>query len=292
MRVALLADVHGNAAALRAVLTDLEEQRVDAHWILGDVFGYGPLPVTCVRMLDGLSPAVWLMGNHDLAALLLREERPMEDRAVRDLVPGNEERLIARWHADQIGIGLPEDRVETLRGAPTWQKVAPGIYAAHGAILVDDPAAGRNVTGKQSYCTANSAGCDLTLDNVRRLESGVAPRLIIVGHVHIPALGSVRFSKAPPGKVWIWQVGRRLRFNCGTPYRLEADGGDSVMLCPGSVGQPRDAGGAHLATYAVLDLETMTVDFRRIEFDLRENSAAMAPMPRNLYEQLVRSRGR
>jgi predicted phosphodiesterase len=291
MRVALLADVHGNAAALRAVLADLAEQPVDACWVLGDIFGYGPLPVTCIRMLDDLSPEVWLMGNHDLAALLIRDGRPMEDRAVRDLVPGGEERLIAEWHADQSRVGLTDSRVAALKGVPTWQKVAPGIYAAHGAVLADDPMADRNIVGRQSYCGANSVGCDLTLSNVQRLEDGIPPRLIVVGHVHVPALGSVRFPKASSGSVWNWRVGSRLRFNDGSPYRAE-EGADSMMLCPGSVGQPRDTGGANRATYAILELEELAVDFRRIEFDPKETLAAMAPMPRNLYEQLVRARGR
>jgi putative phosphoesterase len=44
----------------------------------------------------------------------------------------------------------------------------------------------------------------------------------------------------------------------------EVDGG--VVLNPGSVGQPRD--GDPRAAYAVLDLETLTVDELRVEYDI------------------------
>jgi len=52
MRVAVLADIHGNATALRAVLEDAQVQGVDTYWFLGDIMGYGPLPVTCINLLD------------------------------------------------------------------------------------------------------------------------------------------------------------------------------------------------------------------------------------------------
>ncbi|MDA8203365.1 MAG: metallophosphoesterase family protein [Chloroflexi bacterium] len=66
MRIALISDVHGNLAALDAVLSALEP--FDAVWQLGDVVGYGPEPVAVIRRLQSAG-AVGVRGNHDAAAL-------------------------------------------------------------------------------------------------------------------------------------------------------------------------------------------------------------------------------
>jgi predicted phosphodiesterase len=66
MRCLLLADVHGNLAALEAVLADAGP--VDALWCLGDVVGLGSEPEGCVERLRGLA-ALGVAGNHDLAAV-------------------------------------------------------------------------------------------------------------------------------------------------------------------------------------------------------------------------------
>jgi diadenosine tetraphosphatase ApaH/serine/threonine PP2A family protein phosphatase len=68
VRVAVLSDIHANLHALEAVLADVDAERPDAIWCLGDVVGYGPRPNECcdaVRERAALS----LCGNHDLAVL-------------------------------------------------------------------------------------------------------------------------------------------------------------------------------------------------------------------------------
>lgn len=68
MRVAVVSDIHGNLPALEAVLADVEAERPDAVWCLGDLVGYGPWPneVTAIvrERVD-----LCLVGNHDLLAL-------------------------------------------------------------------------------------------------------------------------------------------------------------------------------------------------------------------------------
>jgi predicted phosphodiesterase len=60
MRLLVIADVHGNLAALEAVLADPH----DAVICLGDLVGYGPEPAACVQRV--LSEAeVVVRGNHD-----------------------------------------------------------------------------------------------------------------------------------------------------------------------------------------------------------------------------------
>ena len=68
MRVAVISDVHGNFHALEAALEQIDGERIDAIWCLGDVVGYGPLPNECCDLVRERCD-VCLVGNHDLVAL-------------------------------------------------------------------------------------------------------------------------------------------------------------------------------------------------------------------------------
>ncbi len=69
MRYAIIADVHSNLAAFRAVLEDMEERGGVAEiWCLGDIVGYGPDPVECIRLLRQYRHRS-VGGNHDWAAI-------------------------------------------------------------------------------------------------------------------------------------------------------------------------------------------------------------------------------
>ena len=66
MRIALLADIHGNAIALEAVLADIErEGGADAFWVLGDLVAIGPDPVGVLERLSTLTNLRLIRGNTD-----------------------------------------------------------------------------------------------------------------------------------------------------------------------------------------------------------------------------------
>lgn len=66
MRIAVISDIHGNAAAFREVLKDIAQADVSAVYSLGDNIGYGPEPEAVVRMLrEHKIPSI--IGNHELA---------------------------------------------------------------------------------------------------------------------------------------------------------------------------------------------------------------------------------
>jgi predicted phosphodiesterase len=107
MRVALLADMHGNAVALRAALADLEERKPGLIVSLGDVAQGGPQPLECVELLRELGcPCV--LGNSDefLLTLDLGAE-PIEDDQRREQLLDT-----AAWSREQLGA----DGLEFLRG--------------------------------------------------------------------------------------------------------------------------------------------------------------------------------
>jgi predicted phosphodiesterase len=101
MRVAVISDVHGNLAALDAVLAAIDVDPVDAVWCLGDIVGYGPQPNECcdlVRRRADLS----LCGNHDLAV-----------RGTLDLAEFSGDAAVAAEWTQSV---LRDDALEWLNG--------------------------------------------------------------------------------------------------------------------------------------------------------------------------------
>jgi diadenosine tetraphosphatase ApaH/serine/threonine PP2A family protein phosphatase len=65
VRAAVISDVHGNLAALEAVLATVDRDPPDEFWCLGDLVGYGPEPSRCIEVVRERAD-VCLAGNHDL----------------------------------------------------------------------------------------------------------------------------------------------------------------------------------------------------------------------------------
>ncbi|ADC51203.1 MULTISPECIES: metallophosphoesterase family protein [Alkalihalophilus] len=64
MRFAFLSDIHGNATALEAVITDLNKKDVDHIVVLGDLSFRGPEPKRCLNLIRSLDASV-VKGNAD-----------------------------------------------------------------------------------------------------------------------------------------------------------------------------------------------------------------------------------
>ncbi|WP_221392134.1 metallophosphoesterase [Dyadobacter sp. NIV53] len=65
MRIALLSDIHANLPAFEAVLEDLEKQKPDAVYCLGDLVGYNVWPNQVIGLIRKHGIAT-IAGNHDL----------------------------------------------------------------------------------------------------------------------------------------------------------------------------------------------------------------------------------
>jgi putative phosphoesterase len=92
-RVALIADIHGNAIALEAVLADIDQRDVDEIVCLGDVAAGGPQPREVLERLRALGILV-VRGNAD--DWLLGEVPAEEDEDGRRL------RAIVDWARAQL----------------------------------------------------------------------------------------------------------------------------------------------------------------------------------------------
>ena len=64
MRIAVFSDIHGNVAALDAVLADIDRRSFDAVYCLGDLVGYAPFPNEVTQRMRDAQIAT-IMGNYD-----------------------------------------------------------------------------------------------------------------------------------------------------------------------------------------------------------------------------------
>lgn len=74
MKVAVLADIHGNLEAFEAVSADLQQQGADRVVCLGDNIGYGPNPEEVVGRIRQLGYTS-VLGNHEFALMDARARR-------------------------------------------------------------------------------------------------------------------------------------------------------------------------------------------------------------------------
>jgi predicted phosphodiesterase len=130
MRIAVLADVHANLPALRAVVDDVARIGADAMYCVGDVVGRGPHPNEVIEMLRGLDvPTV--QGNWDEAVGM---DRDQTGSAWAD--EGGEAAADAsmRWTAERV----TEENKAWLRQLPVSLRVeiaGRSLYFFHGTPL-------------------------------------------------------------------------------------------------------------------------------------------------------------
>ena len=93
MRIALIADIHGNRVALDAILDEVTAERVDQIICLGDIVAFGPQPAEVVARLRDLGCPV-VMGDTD--ASVLWPEAPATDETLRRLQD------VGRWARERL----------------------------------------------------------------------------------------------------------------------------------------------------------------------------------------------
>ncbi len=111
MRLGILADLHGNAPAVSAVLDALRQEKVDRLLVAGDLVGYYPLVNETLDLLREW-PAEVVLGNHD-AYLLGR--LPCSDERRHAYGLDVVDRLILPAHLDWLRT-LPFERRLTYGG--------------------------------------------------------------------------------------------------------------------------------------------------------------------------------
>ncbi len=170
MKVALIADVHSNLEALRAVFNDIESHGITRILCAGDLVGYGANPNEVIAELRGRHVEC-IAGNHD--------------RAVSRVNPTGMNAMAAaavNWTAKNINAeaaeflaGLKSHSVMEIEGTP--------LAIFHGSPRDDD---------EYLY----------EVDAVPELLEMARSRVLVTGHTHVPYVKNVsEGNMVNPGSV-------------------------------------------------------------------------------------------
>ncbi len=175
MRIALLSDIHGNLAALEAVVEDLRVRSVDQVVNLGDLVSGPLLPLETARFLQEKD---WLTisGNHE--------------RQLLTLGPGE------RGESDEYAYScLGPNELDWFRTFPATVPLNSEVFLCHGTPASDNEYFLESVLG-------NRAGLASREEIERRLGAETSA-VVCCGHTHVPR--SVRNEKGQllinPGSV-------------------------------------------------------------------------------------------
>jgi predicted phosphodiesterase len=219
--------------------------------------------------------------------------------AVRDDLPEVDE----VWAlGDIVGYGpQPNEVIARLQEMGARSVMGNHDGAAIGEVDVSwfNPDAARAITWTAGVVDANARAYLASLPEVRRegeltavhgsprdptweyiSSPGIAAaclasfetRLCLHGHTHVPIV-----FRADEGRMDVVPA------EPGDPLSVQ---GGRLLVNPGSVGQPRDGNPA--SSYAVIDTEVETVQFRRVRYDIERTQRLMreVDLPPRLVERL------
>jgi len=192
MRVAVLADIHGNLPALEAVLREVETAGVDVIVLNGDLAD-GPMPAETLDRLEELGEqAIWVRGNSDrwLADAFDGTFRPSG-------LPTNPPAEYFSWCAARIEPGH-RDRLASLPLTVTLDIDGLGPVAFCHATARDD----------NEFIVVDSP-----IAHYQAAFAGMTEQTVVIGHTHMPFdrladtrriinPGSVGLPYGHPGAAW------------------------------------------------------------------------------------------
>ena len=246
MRIAILSDIHANREAFEACLEDAARRGAERLVLLGDIVGYGAEPGWAIARARQLveAGAIIVKGNHDAAAV--SNEGGMTSAAgaaiawTRAILRPEEKRFL-----DRLPMEIEED---------------DRLYVHANA---EHPTLWRYV---------------LDAEDARRSIEAVQARVVICGHVHVPAL----YGLTAAAKLVSFRPVAEVAVPLVRPRRWVA--------VVGSVGQPRDGDAA--AAYAILDTASSEITTIRVPYDVAAAAAKIlgAGLPESLAARLFRGR--
>ena len=176
-RIAALSDVHGNVAALEAVLADVNREKPDRIVVAGDLVLNGPEPAAVVAALREASAAgaAVIAGNTDVAVADFDYAAafPWMTDGVPDAIAA-----AAEWAHDALG----EDGVEWLRLLPSERRIRTDDDTL---VLVCHASPGSQTSGFDQNLDPS-----VTIERLARTDA----RVVICGHTHLPEVRDLGFK--------------------------------------------------------------------------------------------------
>jgi len=184
LKVALIADIHGNSIALKNVLTDIQSLGgVDEYWFLGDYAAIGYDPVGVLELISKISsPKRLIKGNTD--RYLLTGELPWPKFADVEKDP-----LLVQLH---IRVAQSFAWTTGAVGATGWLSWFNQLTLEMRTELPDGTKA---LLVHAAPGTDDGLGINISTTDEELIElvSDAGAELVIVGHTHIP------FDRKVPG---------------------------------------------------------------------------------------------
>jgi predicted phosphodiesterase len=165
MRVAVLADIHGNLPALEAVLREVDEVGVDAVVLAGDLAD-GPMPAQTLDALEQLGKrAIWVRGNTDRCLA-----DAFDGSFVASGLAANAPPEYFAWCAGRIG-QAHRDRLASLPLTVTLDIDGLGPVAFYHGTARDD----------NEFIVVDSP-----IDHYRAAFAAAPEPTVVIGHTHMP----------------------------------------------------------------------------------------------------------
>jgi len=226
MRYGVIADVHGNEVALRAVLDDAAGCGVDRWWVLGDLVLFGPRPAETLQLLQSLPGVEMLRGNTD--RYVLTGQQPAPHATAADAAVSVD--LVERYGLVAAGIGW-------TRGVLCQAGLLDALKRLPGELRLDLPDGTRVLGVHASPSADDGPGIKPgpSDEQLGRLLAGCAADIVIGGHTHRAADRSIgRIRALNPGSTGIperpGEAGWLLLDLDGDPERLGAPKRDCASV--------------------------------------------------------------
>lgn len=240
--IAILADIHSNFEALKAVFRDmaptsraagiafgdarLKLRGVNEIWCLGDVVGYGPEPNQCCQLVKEKAKYC-LLGNHDAGVL-----------GGVDLNWFNIDAALAIEVNQKL---LTKTNKKFLKSLKKNQKI--------GEILL--------VHGSPQGSVFEYV---FTPGQARTAFLNFKEKICLNGHTHWPMV-----FKKTQDDLKISHLFSKKKVSLKKDCRY--------IINPGSVGQPRD--GDPRASYLLFDRKNLTIELKRVTYDIEKTQEKM-----------------
>jgi predicted phosphodiesterase/CelD/BcsL family acetyltransferase involved in cellulose biosynthesis len=252
MTLGLIADIHGNLEALRAVLDFLEARGVDRILCLGDLVGFGANPNECVAAIrDRAIPAV--AGNHDLISI---------GRLGRTRCAGKVSFALSRTRRE-----LTRDTAQFLGALPARLALDSHLVMIHGGY--DDP---------EEYLTSR-ARLRRTTEAIRRDYPEV--RLCLFGHTHEP-----RVAEITGDEVLYHETARPPALRPESIYLVNPGAVDGARTS----GEPRARCAVLARETGQLEFHQLEYDHDAAEAKARERGYRIGPWAARLYRAAAEGR--
>jgi diadenosine tetraphosphatase ApaH/serine/threonine PP2A family protein phosphatase len=238
VKIAVISCIHGNIEALDAVLLDIDQQKAEKIFCVGDLVGYGPYPNEVVEKIRSLNiPTCVGCWDEDIVEGLNACEC-----SYPSLIAEKRGKLAHEWTNKEIDsenrdfiaklpYSLSEGNLTFVHGSP---------HSNHEYLLPE---------------------IDAFLALERVLSTGAD--VLFCGHTHVPY---VRTLDAVNLKISIQSKGKE-------EQQKKFYASMKQIVNVGSVGEPRH--GRPNATYVIYDINTQEVTLREIPYNYQKTCAAI-----------------